>query len=368
MFDENHLLAGVGEYDPFGRVNRVLSDKETPHPYYPDAGYIAGFGEPPTTGLTNQLRVHYQMTDLRAESGGCVGTDDQIKTTSGSATVDTLIGASSAPQWGNWITSDGGTSQVQVSLTRGSPQHRVGLSCSADPFTSYGAVIDGYQYRRYQPGSTPFWVPITFQGMYADQESDLYQNWNRFYDPSSGRYLEPDPAAVTPNLSSTSLDEGLTAPIYSYAADNPIGMIDPDGDFEKDPSCPALPSESSLFYAATSISDPELRACVDGRIISGYVSCSGFINVDRCGAAKLGLMARGIQGPVVAATYKPFSSPESPAYSTDICLTNCTVHEYIGVLIHEFAHACGWEHCAPGTCCDSGVPGEYGNTTCKGYN
>jgi hypothetical protein len=35
MLDAQRKVAGVGEYDPFGHVNRVSLDKESPHPYNP---------------------------------------------------------------------------------------------------------------------------------------------------------------------------------------------------------------------------------------------------------------------------------------------------------------------------------------------
>jgi len=46
----------------------------------------------------------------------------------------------------------------------------------------------------------------------------LHYNWNRFYDPETGRYLSADPIG---------LDGGLN--LYGYANQNPINYIDPDG-------------------------------------------------------------------------------------------------------------------------------------------
>ena len=44
--------------------------------------------------------------------------------------------------------------------------------------------------------------PLRLPGQYADPETGLHQNWWRDYDPSLGRYLQPDPLGITagPNL------------------------------------------------------------------------------------------------------------------------------------------------------------------------
>jgi RHS repeat-associated protein len=55
-------------------------------------------------------------------------------------------------------------------------------------------------------------------GQYFDQESGLHYNRQRYYDPSQGTYLSPDPLGNP---------DGANA--YAYAANNPITNVDPDG-------------------------------------------------------------------------------------------------------------------------------------------
>jgi RHS repeat-associated protein len=61
-------------------------------------------------------------------------------------------------------------------------------------------------------------TPLRFAGQYADEETGLAYNRNRYYEAESGRYISRDPIG---------LEGGLR--IFGYAGNRPSALIDPEG-------------------------------------------------------------------------------------------------------------------------------------------
>ncbi|WP_223759271.1 RHS repeat domain-containing protein [Myxococcus sp. RHSTA-1-4] len=109
-----------------------------------------------------------------------------------------------------------------------------------------------YEYQRYQTGAQPFWTPLRFPGQYHDTETDLFENWNRYYDPGIGRYLQPEPMLKEPEWVKGQAFRGFTAPAYAYANNNPLHFVDPDGNnilVIPLPQAPVLPPGATVSDA-----------------------------------------------------------------------------------------------------------------------
>jgi RHS repeat-associated protein len=97
-------------------------------------------------------------------------------------------------------------------------------SCSASCATGVGFPYTGVslewaEYREYQnTGVTPLALPLRFPGQYYDAESDLTENWNRYYDPQLGRYLETEPLWQAPLAAIGGAATATQWPMYAYAA------------------------------------------------------------------------------------------------------------------------------------------------------
>jgi RHS repeat-associated protein len=63
-------------------------------------------------------------------------------------------------------------------------------------------------------------IAARFPGQWFQSESGLHQNWMRDYDPTTERYIQPDPLGLIDGAS-----------VYGYARQSPLRYTDPTGEF-----------------------------------------------------------------------------------------------------------------------------------------
>jgi RHS repeat-associated protein len=77
-------------------------------------------------------------------------------------------------------------------------------------------------------------TPLRFQGQYYDEESGLHYNRHRYYQPTTGRFLTPDPIKLAGGLNN-----------YQYVP-NPVNWVDPLGLAGVKADCPEVKPQSSV--------------------------------------------------------------------------------------------------------------------------
>ncbi|MBF5046656.1 RHS repeat-associated core domain-containing protein [Aggregicoccus sp. 17bor-14] len=217
MLDASRRIAGEASYDPFGRPNRVALHAGTPHPYVDGQDVqLAAWTQVPGPGMVTRHRARFHRLETDAAGGDAVYFTDGV----GGATLGSPKADEASGLWSGWLSPAGG--QV-VTRFRANAAGRGGANAA------FGADLEGYEFQRYQLGAQPFWTPLRFPGQYADAETDLFENWNRYYDASTGRYLQPEPMLARPEYVRAMTERGLSVPAYAYALNNPFHWTDRNG-------------------------------------------------------------------------------------------------------------------------------------------
>lgn len=205
-------------------------------------GKVASFALPDADGQINRPRfVHFG-----GYGSGHAQTFDVPSTFSKQARFRTVYtGGWNTDYWGNWggitemrltvgasytgITPNGGEYGRVVgpwSPTTGGTQN---VTWSTVCSTNCASATDMLEWRVWETGAPRFNTRLRFPGQYHDAETDFYENWNRFYDPTTARYLTSEPLAHEANWLRTATSAGLSMPYYSYASNNPVRFVDFDG-------------------------------------------------------------------------------------------------------------------------------------------
>ena len=129
-----------------------------------------------------------------------------------------------------------------IAVTKGGSTffyHQDGLGSVTDLTDATGATAKSYSYDAYgnileSPGTLE--QPYTYTGRELDAESSLYYYRARYYDSSTGRFLQKDPIGMEGGLN-----------LYRYVENNPANWIDSIGLAPKDKTY-GLPSDFWKWY------------------------------------------------------------------------------------------------------------------------
>jgi RHS repeat-associated protein len=117
---------------------------------------------------------------------------------------------------------------------------------------------------------------LRFAGQYFDEETGLHYNWNRYYDPATGRYITADPIG---------LEGGINH--YAYVYGNPSNLIDPTGEYAwAGAAVGAVIGGVSGYYA----SGGTWQGAAGGALIGGAAGFFGQFGKSAAGGALIGAL------------------------------------------------------------------------------
>lgn len=205
-------------------------------------GKVSSFSLPDADGVINQPRfVHFG-----GYGSSLAEAFDVPETFSKDARFRTVYTGGWQTDWGWW----GGVDELRLTKPGGgfsglypygaewgrawSP--RVGpmtgnqnVTWSSVCSTNCASATDMLEWRVWETGAPRFNTRLRFPGQYHDAETDFYENWNRFYDPTTGRYLSVEPFSRDPRFVVGEHTGGFQGLLYGYARNNPLAHFDLDG-------------------------------------------------------------------------------------------------------------------------------------------
>ncbi|MGE9657748.1 cytidine deaminase-like fold-containing protein [Snodgrassella alvi] len=173
------------QYDPFGRRISKTVNGETTYYLYSDEGLLAEFDH------NGKMQIAYGWMP------------------------DTVWGTS--PLWQAGLSNEQTLKNADYNFLitdyLGTPQ----LAVNSRGQQTWKGIADAFGNTHLDPNNI-ITMNLRLPGQYYDQESGLYYNLNRYYNPQIGRYIGSDPLGIEGGLN-----------LYNYAESNPLMNIDPYG-------------------------------------------------------------------------------------------------------------------------------------------
>lgn len=243
VIDSSRRISASLEYDPFGMPNRKEDWAATPEPYANNSNLtLATMSLTPGAGETVRVRPVFYHVDTEPKqqlvcARFCNCQQNPPADYAYIADAVTLAdvgggwkaaGRGKGPTKGVWVSQPAsGATKIQFVSDGVNCPSACNCNTTNNPYT--GVAYEGFEYRRYQTGSTWVSTPLRFRGHYHDEETDLFENWNRYYDPFVGRYWQPEPLLQNPQYVVDEARYGAAVHAYAYAGSNPVMYFDSDG-------------------------------------------------------------------------------------------------------------------------------------------
>ncbi|MBK6895491.1 MAG: RHS repeat protein [Alphaproteobacteria bacterium] len=151
------------------------------------------------------------------------------------------------------IDKSGGTETVTYLHTDHLATPRYGTNTAGSTVWTW----DSGAFGREVPTATAV-INLRFPGHYYDEETGRHYNWNRYYNPATGRYISSDPIGLAGGLAT-----------YNYVSASPVMFSDPEGLFDDSPwPQPQTETETDLPRSIANAIPKVLRYC---RLAGGVI-------------------------------------------------------------------------------------------------
>ena len=241
QIDEDGTALGTYVYSAEGCRVKKTADGTVTHYHYDSKGRLIAENDPDTSRHINYIylddqpiaMVRYEPVEMARclsdfNNDGVVNTGDFMIFRSNYGSSDCSV---SSPCIGD-LDGDGAVGDSDFSIFRA----EWGKNCPCTTVYYFHNDHIGTPQRLTDATGTVVWAAdylpfgqanvtvetvennLRFAGQYYDSETGLHYNYHRYYDPATGRYLNPDPIGLAGGIN-----------LFAYVQNNPVNFVDPYG-------------------------------------------------------------------------------------------------------------------------------------------